>query len=157
MPVVVKSQDGDEELSLESSQLPNLEDLRKSSMPKRKIYKFIENLEMSADSKALLFNMTDIVITVGKVLVPIGRAILSAGIEILKLFPTLAFSVVLAKFLPFLLPAALVKIKITALISKLLPILGTYIDFKNIIEEDSLNKAAKRLSARFFPEGSAVN
>lgn len=143
-------------VEINETELPNLEFLKKTSLPKRKIYKFIEGMDISADAKALLFNMTDVVIKVGKVLIHIGRAVLSAVIELIKLFPTLAVSVILAKFLPFIMPAALVKIKVAAIIGKLLPLLGVYVDMKDMIKEDSLKNAAKNISERFFPTGKTV-
>ena len=62
--------------------------------------------------------------------------------RLLKMFPTLALAVVLAKFLPLLLPAWIVKIKLAALISKILPLLGAYIDIKDNIVNDNFGKAA---------------
>ena len=141
-----------EQIELSEIELPNPETLTALAQPRRKLIKQIENLKISADAKALLFTMTDTVIKFGEVLLPLGRAILGAALELLKMFPTLALAVVLAKFLPLLLPAWIVKIKLAALISKILPLLGAYIDIKDNIVNDNFGKAARKIAQKFYPE-----
>ena len=132
--------------------MPNPETLTALAQPRRKLIKQIGNLKISADAKALLFTMTDTVIKFGEVLLPLGRAILGAALELLKMFPTLALAVVLAKFLPLLLPAWIVKIKLAALISKILPLLGAYIDIKDNIVNDKFSEAARSIAKKFYPD-----
>ena len=140
-----------EQMELENSDLPNLDELSKLSQPKRKLYQQIEKLSISADAKALLFTMTDTVIKIGEVLLPVGRAILGAALELLKIFPTLTLAVILAKFLPLILPAWLVKLKIAALIAKILPFFGAYVDIKDNIVNDKFGKAARSIAQKFYP------
>ena len=141
-----------EQMELENSDLPNLDELSKLSQPKRKLYQQIEKLSISADAKALLFTMTDTVIKIGEVLLPVGRAILGAALELLKIFPTLTLAVILAKFLPLILPAWLVKLKIAALIAKILPFFGAYVDIKDNIVNDKFGEAARAISLKFYPD-----
>ena len=143
-----------EQMEIANSELPNLEEISQFSQPKRKLYKQIEKLSISADAKALLFTMTDTVIKIGEVLMPVGRAILGAALELLKIFPTLTLAVILAKFLPLLLPAWIVKLKIAALISKILPFFGAYIDIKDNIVNDKFGQAARKIAQKFYPECS---
>ena len=140
-----------EQMELENSDLPNLDELSKLSQPKRKLYQQIEKLSISADAKALLFTMTDTVIKIGEVLLPVGRAILGAALELLKIFPTLTLAVILAKFLPLILPAWLVKLKIAALIAKILPFFGAYVDIKDNIVNDKFGEAARSIAQKFYP------
>ena len=83
---------------------------------------------------------------------PLGRAVLGAALELLKIFPTLTLAFVLAKFLPLLLPAWIVKIKLAALISKILPFLGAYLDIKDSILNDNFGKVARKIAHKFYPE-----
>lgn len=140
-----------EQMQLENSDLPNLDELSKLSQPKRKLYQQIEKLSISADAKALLFTMTDTVIKIGEVLLPVGRAILGAALELLKIFPTLTLAVIIAKFLPLILPAWLVKLKIAALIAKILPFFGAYVDIKDNIVNDKFGEAARSIAQKFYP------
>lgn len=141
-----------EQIELSEIELPNPKTLTALAQPRRKLIKQIGNLKISADAKALLFTMTDTVIKFGEVLLPLGRAILGAALELLKMFPTLALAVVLAKFLPLLLPAWIVKIKLAALISKILPLLGAYIDIKDNIVNDKFSEAARSIAKKFYPD-----
>ena len=141
-----------DQIELSEVELPNPETLRALAQPRRKLIKQIGNLKISADAKALLFTMTDTVIKFGEVLLPLGRAVLGAALELLKIFPTLALAVILAKFLPLLLPAWIVKVKFAALISKILPLLGAYIDIKDNILNDNFGKAARKIAQKFYPE-----
>jgi hypothetical protein len=141
-----------EQIELSEIELPNPETLTALAQPRRKLIKQIENLKISADAKALLFTMTDTVIKFGEVLLPLGRAVLGAALELLKIFPTLSLAVILAKFLPLLLPAWIVKIKLAALISKILPFLGGYIDIKDNILNDNFGKAARKIAQKFYPK-----
>ena len=140
-----------EQMELKNSDLPNLDEISKLSQPKRKLYQQIEKLSISADAKALLFTMTDTVIKIGEVLLPVGRAILGAALELLKIFPTLTLAVILAKFLPLILPAWLVKLKIAALIAKILPFFGAYVDIKDNIVNDKFGEAARSIAQKFYP------
>ena len=141
-----------DQIELSEVELPNPETLTALAQPRRKLIKQIRNLKISADAKALLFTMTDTVIKFGEVLLPLGRAVLGAALELLKIFPTLALAVILAKFLPLLLPAWIVKVKLAALISKILPLLGAYIDIKDNILSDNFGKAARKIAQKFYPE-----
>ena len=141
-----------EKMEISNTELPNLDEISKLSQSKRKLYKQIEKLSISADAKALLFTMTDTVIKIGKVLIPIGRAILGAALELLKIFPTLTLAVILAKFLPLLVPMWMVKVKLAALIAKILPFFGAYIDIKDNIVNDKFGKAARSIAQKFYPE-----
>ena len=140
-----------EQMELENVDLPNFDEISKLSQPKRKLSKQIEKLSISADAKALLFTMTDTVIKIGEVLLPVGRAILGAALELLKIFPTLTLAVILAKFLPLLLSTWLVKVKLAALIAKILPFFGTYIDIKDNIVNDKFGEAARAIAQKFYP------
>ena len=154
--MLIEISDGktNELIMVDDTDLPDVEQVAKFSQPKRKLYKQIEKLSISADAKALLFKMTDTVIKIGKVLLPVGRAILGAALELLKIFPTLTLAVILAQFLPLLVPAWFVKIKLAALISAILPFLGAYSDIKSILMNDKFGEAARNIAKKFYPENS---
>lgn len=146
-----------QKVAVDKHELPDLEALHDVSQPKSKIRKIIERMEISADAKALLFSLNDKVVKIGKILLPVGRAILGAALELLKLFPTLSLALILSKFLPLLLPAWLVKIGVAGLISSFLTLLGLYLDTKDIFKEaikgDSrFSAAAQKMAALFFPK-----
>ena len=135
--------------SLRFLELPDLEAIRDSALSKRKLTQVIENYDMSADLKALLITMSDTAIMIGEKLVPIGRAVLSVAVTLAKMFPALAFTVVLAKFLPILASLGLMKFAFAKLLAGILPLLGAYQDIKDVILNDTLSKASVEMSKLF--------
>ena len=135
--------------ALRDLDLPDLEAIRGSALPKRKLSRLIENYEMSADLKALLMTMSDTAIMIGKKLVPIGRAVLSAAVSLAKMFPALTMTVVLAKFLPILAGLGLMKVALAKTLAVILPLLGAYQDIKDAILNDTLSKASVEMSKLF--------
>ena len=151
MKVILESEDGTEKATVDSTEIPDLNSLKEKTLTKRKIIRFIENTNMSADLKAQLVSMTNSAVRVGKILLPIGRAVLSAVIELIKLFPTVTFSLILVKFLPLLASAWMVKVGLIKLIGATLPLAGAYVDTKNLIDGNKISEAAERVASRFFP------
>ena len=154
--MLIEVQDGKSVQKFEviDSEMPSFESLKKFSKSRKKISQMIESLSISADAKALMFKASDTVISFGKVLLPIGRVIFGAALELLKIFPTLTLAIILAKFLPLLVPIWLVKIKLVALIAKFLPYLGAYTDIKDNIINDKFGDTARKIAAKFFPQNA---
>lgn len=133
----------------QNEDIPDIDSILNSTLPKRKVIRLIENYEMSADLKALLITMSDTVIKIGEKLIPIGRAVLSVAISLAKMFPTIAFTVILAKFLPILASLGLMKLALTKLLAAILPLLGAYQDIKDAILNNSLQMASEEMSKIF--------
>ena len=131
------------------TETPNIDSILISTLPKRKLIRLIENCEMSADLKALLITMSDTAIMIGEKLIPIGRAVLSVAISLAKMFPTLALTVILAKFLPVLASLGIVKLALAKLLALILPLLGAYQDIKDAILNNSLRVASEEMSKVF--------
>ncbi|MBC2834087.1 hypothetical protein [Paragemmobacter straminiformis] len=66
------------------------------SLPLRKLTAHIDQLDVSADFKALLRDLANVTWTVGSTVVAIGRKILSVAIEIVTTFPGILFGVAVA-------------------------------------------------------------
>ncbi|MDA9780607.1 hypothetical protein N8338_01780 [Amylibacter sp.] len=146
-----------EYFNIKENELPDFDRLAEYSHSKRKINKIIQNLDLSSDAKAVLYSISDSAIKIGEILVPLGRTILSAALELLKIFPTLTLAIILAKFLPLLVPAWMVKIKLTALIASLLPFLGAYTDIKDNIINNRFGEVARDIAQKFFPKEQNLN
>lgn len=142
---------------IDDRELPDLDALQEGIISKRKVFKFIENLEISADLKALLFSMTETAITIGEVLLPIGRVVISFAIELAKLFPALTFAVVFAKLLPAIAAAGIIKVGLAKLIAPLLPMLGAYVDYEGMKTDNRLQNMIDRIASKFFPSNHSVS
>lgn len=66
------------------------------SLPLRKLTAFIDQLDVSADFKAVLRDLAKVTWTVGSTVVSIGRKILSVALDIVATFPGTLFGVVVA-------------------------------------------------------------
>lgn len=66
------------------------------ALPLRKLTAYIDQLEVSADFKAVLRDLAKVTWTVGSTVVAIGRKILSVALEIVTTFPGILFGVVVA-------------------------------------------------------------
>jgi hypothetical protein len=66
------------------------------SLPLRKLTAFIDQLDISADFKALLRDLARVTWHVGSTAVAIGRKILSVALDVFTAFPGTSFGVVIA-------------------------------------------------------------
>ncbi len=66
------------------------------SLPLRKLTAFIDQLDVSADFKAVLRDLAKTTWTVGSTVVAIGRKILSVALDIVATFPGTLFGAVVA-------------------------------------------------------------
>ena len=66
------------------------------TLPLRKLNGLIDQLDVSADFKAVLHELAKVTWTVGTTVVSIGRKILSVALDIVTTFPGVLFGVVIA-------------------------------------------------------------
>ncbi|NKX28510.1 hypothetical protein HGE68_01260 [Rhodobacteraceae bacterium R_SAG6] len=66
------------------------------ALPLRKLTAYIDQLDVSADFKAVLCDLAKVTWSVGSTVVAIGRKILSVALEIVTTFPGTMFGVVVA-------------------------------------------------------------
>lgn len=78
------------------------EEFKSRGRPKREINRMIDNLEISADAKALIKSIMDAVIKVGEVVLRIGKRIIEIVFDVVKRFPNATFGLVLGVILSVL-------------------------------------------------------
>lgn len=66
------------------------------ALPLRKLTAYIDQLEISADLKAMLLDLAKVTWNVGSTVVAIGRKILSVAFDIVTTFPGILFGVAVA-------------------------------------------------------------
>lgn len=67
-----------------------------NALPKRELVDFLERTNLSADAKAIIFDISEFVFWVGDRVVRIGRKIISLAISVFRAFPNTTFGVALA-------------------------------------------------------------
>lgn len=83
-------------LRAESSPDPDILQELNLALPLRKLTAYIDQMDVSADFKALLRDLAKVTWTVGSTVVAIGRKILSVALEIATTFPGILFGVAVA-------------------------------------------------------------
>jgi hypothetical protein len=66
------------------------------SLPLRKLIAYIDQLDVSADMKAMLCDLAQVTTVVGSAVIAIGRKILSVALDIVMTFPGTTFAVAVA-------------------------------------------------------------
>lgn len=134
--------------NLEQSQFKNLETLHYPSEmnPDQAVKRKLENLDISADQKALLWEKIKIyaqaVLRVGKQIIFIGRKIFDSILYVIKSFPQTAAGLAVGAVLSALIATIpVIGWLIGGLASVILPLVGGFIGLK----EDIADKKFKRL------------
>ncbi len=131
----------------------------------RKIKSYLDKSDMSADTKALLYDVAKFSIKIGETVIAIGRKIFDLASSLVAKFPNLTMWTLVALVVSVVLTSTLGAITLagiapfaglTAILGKLLVLLGVSRGFI----EDLRNNAAKtemdRISAQFDRMGMGV-
>ena len=119
----------------------------------RKIKSFLDNSDLSADMKALLYDVARVTVKIGETVIAIGRRIFEIASALISKFPNLAIGTLIGVTIAAVLTSTLGAIPVVgalaSLLSKLVVLLGVG---KGFID-DLLNNAAKsemdRISSQF--------
>lgn len=133
-------------------------ELVKSSPPLRKIKSYIDNTDLSADVKALLYDIATFTLKVGERVIAIGRYIFSLASEIAKRFPNLILATIVALIVAGLLSSTLGAITIAgkavfaglaAVLSKLIVAIGITKGFLNDLRSNAVKNEMDHIISQF--------
>lgn len=127
----------------------------RTSPSSRKVKDFIDRSNLSADMKALLYDIAKFTIKVGEVVVAIGRRIFDIAMSLIKKFPYMTLGIIVAVALSTLLGIAAWPL-IGGFLSKLLLLLGIAQGAIMDIRQGALKQAMDELEAEFSPIGAKV-
>lgn len=122
----------------------------RTSPPLRKVKDFVDRTDLSADMKALLYDIAKFTIKVGEVVVAIGRRVLDIAMGLIKKFPNMTLGVIVAVALATLLSIAAWPL-IGGFLSKLLVLLGLAQGAVMDIRQGALKQAMDEVEAEFSP------
>ena len=127
----------------------------RTSPPLRKVKEFIDRTNLSADMKALLYDIAQTSIKVGEAVVAIGRRVLDIAMGLINRFPNMTLGLLVAVVLATVLGVASFPI-IGGLLSKLLVLLGITQGAIQDIREGAMKATMDRVEAEFAPLRTAV-
>jgi hypothetical protein len=86
-------------IKLDTEQFEKLKKLQSEYMDPEKLRRFIDKLDLSAEAKMWLEKISKVVITIGTVVINVGKKILELAIMLFSNYPQTAFGVVLGALL----------------------------------------------------------
>ena len=131
-----------------------LEHIR-TSQPLRKLKEYIDRTDLSADMKALLYDIAKLTVKVGEVVVAVGRRVLDIAMTLIKKFPNTTLGVVVAVVISTVLSSFLWP-ALAAALSKLLILLGITAGAIEDIRQNAMKEAMDRVAAQFAPLQAAA-
>lgn len=119
-----------------------------SSLPLRKIKEYLDSTNLSADAKALLFDIANITIKVGEAVVAVGRRILDFAMGLMKRFPTATLGLLVAVTIVSIINIGAIPV-IGAALTKLLPIIGLTYGAVEDIRQGAMKEPMDSFEAEF--------
>ncbi|NIZ61968.1 hypothetical protein DL239_13385 [Sedimentitalea sp. CY04] len=123
-----------------------------SSSPLTKIRKMIDNTNLSADMKALLYDIAKITIKVGETIIAVGRRVLDLSMMLVSKFPHTTLGVIVAVVLMTVTSSVLAWAPLLAVaLNKLLLILGFTAGAVEDIRQNAMREAMERIALQWAP------
>lgn len=120
------------------------------SPPLRKVKAFLDGTDLSADLKALLYDVAKVTIKVGEVVVAVGRRVLDIAMTLVAKFPNMTLGVIVAVVISTVV-SGFVWPALAAALTKLLILLGLTAGAIEDIRQNAMKDAMDRIAAQFAP------
>lgn len=129
----------------------------RTSPPLRKVKAFLDRTDLSADIKALLYDIAKITIKVGQVVVAVGRRVLQIAMTLIEKFPNTTLGVIVAVLLTTVVANVLSWAPLFALVlNKLIFLLGLTAGAIEDIRQNAMREAMDRVATQFAPFNSTT-
>ena len=133
-------------------------ELVQSSPTLRKIKTHIDNTDLSADMKAMLYDIAKVTVKIGETVVAVGRRIFKIATSLISKFPNLTFGTLVSLAVATVIGGTLGAITIAgvapfaglaALLSKLVVLLGVGKGFIDDLRNNAAKAEMDRVAAQF--------
>jgi hypothetical protein len=154
MKVKIKDSSTDEEITvnLSDAQYHDLDALSRDTLSDSKLDANIDNLEISADMKALLSDIKAVTIAVGEKLINIGRRIIEFAMAIVKKFPNTTFGLILGLLLGMLISTIpVIGFLFGSIVTPLMAALGFLRGIPEDLKDMALDRKIAEATAMFEP------
>lgn len=118
--------------------------------PLRKVKAFLDRTDLSADMKALLYDLARLTVKVGEVVVAVGRRVLDLAIGLVSKLPNATLGVIVAAVLVSITGVGAIPI-LGAFITKLTVLLGLTSGALADIRQGTMKPALDQIAAEFVP------
>lgn len=125
-----------------------IEKMAEMDLPDEKIKRMIENLDIPADAKVLLYSISKTTIKAGQYIVKIGRKIIDFVCQLYKDYPSSTFSMIFGGLLGILLSTIpILGVLLGPMVTAFLAVIGYIQDIK----DKELNRRITEINAKFSP------
>lgn len=126
----------------------------------RKIKSYLDATNMSADVKALLYDVASVTVKIGETVIAIGRRIIEIASLLASKFPNLTIGALVGLTISAVLTSALGGLPVVgglaALLSKLIVLLGVGKGFIDDLRNNAAKAEMDRVSAQFSALGLGI-
>jgi len=131
-----------------------ISECNKENISDEQLHRQLNNLQLSADQKALIAKIADFTVSIGKTVIKVGRRILELALLFFKKFPSTSFGLVIGLVISYFIPSGVLNgfaipfvSSILALIKKLVVLFALGLGFKEDMRNTALsNNIAKATS-----------
>ena len=121
-------------------------------MSDAKIKSIIENLNISADSKLLLFAFSKVTIQAGEFVIKIARKIVDFICRLFSEYPSTSFGIIFGAIAGFLIATVpLLGVVLGPIVTPILIGLGMLLGIKEDIKDKALSRKIAEINAQFAP------
>jgi hypothetical protein len=129
-----------------------LESMSVFEMADKEVKKIIDNLDISADAKSLLYSFSNATIKAGEYIVKIGRKIIDYICRILKEFPNATFGLVFGAVAGFLVSTIpILGVVLGAVLGPLLMAFGLVGGLAEDLKDKALERKISEINKKFTP------
>jgi len=121
------------------------------SMTEAKVKKTIDNLDVSADTKALLYSFSKATIKAGEFVIKVGRKIVDFICELFTRFPSTSFGIIFGAVAGFLIASIPVLGLLSSVVTPILIAFGMTLGMKEDIKDKALARKIAEINAKFSP------
>lgn len=129
-----------------------LKSLAQDKVSDSKLQSYIDNLDMSADAKALIASILQTAIKVGDLVVRVGKRIVEIVVMIASKFPNATFGLILGLLIGALIATIpLIGAFFAAIVAPLAAIFGLAKGYAEDLKDQGLNRKIEEATAMFQP------
>ncbi len=121
-----------------------------TALPLRKVKEYLDRTNLSADMKALLYDLARVTVKVGEVVVTVGRRVLDLAMGLISKFPNMTFGVIVAVVLVSITGVGSLPI-FGAFISKIMVLIGLASGTLADIRQGPMKATMDSIAAEFAP------
>ena len=132
-----------------------VESMSEFDMADDEIKRFIDNLNISADVKSLLYSFTKATIRVGNYIIKIGRKIIDYVCSAFREYPNAGFGLIFGAIVGFLVSSIpVIGVVLGSTFIKVAAALGLIVGLKEDIKDKALARKVAEINASFSPLGA---